>query len=64
MARCSTTCCGEREVTKLIALAGQVTEQCILYTALNGYVRRSELRVPRDTIAHIDPDLGHGRVYG
>jgi nicotinamidase-related amidase len=41
-----------------IVLAGQVTEQCILYSALDAYVRGFEVRIPRDAVAPIDPDLG------
>jgi nicotinamidase-related amidase len=41
-----------------IVLAGQVTEQCILYTALDAYIRHFHIRVPRDAVVHIDPDLG------
>jgi nicotinamidase-related amidase len=40
-----------------VVLAGQVTEQCILYSALDAYVRHLEVRIPRDGIAHIHPDL-------
>jgi nicotinamidase-related amidase len=40
-----------------IVLAGQVTEQCILYSALDAYVRHLEVRIPRDGVAHIHPDL-------
>jgi nicotinamidase-related amidase len=40
-----------------LVLAGQVTEQCILYTALDAYVRHFELLVPRDSVAHIHADL-------
>lgn len=40
-----------------IALAGQVTEQCILYSALDAYVRHFEVVVSRDTVAHIHADL-------
>ena len=39
-------------------LTGQVTEQCILYSALNAYVRHFEVIVPSDVVAHIDADLG------
>jgi nicotinamidase-related amidase len=39
-------------------LTGQVTEQCILYTALDAYVRHYDIRVPRDAVAHIDEELG------
>ncbi len=41
-----------------LILTGQVTEQCILYTALDAYVRHFELTVPSDAVAHIDADLG------
>ncbi len=40
-----------------IILIGQVTEQCILYSALDAYVRHYELAVPRDAVAHIHDDL-------
>ena len=40
-----------------IVLAGQVTEQCILYSALDAYVRRLKVSVARDGVAHIDADL-------
>jgi nicotinamidase-related amidase len=41
-----------------VILTGQVTEQCILYTALDAYVRHFEMIVPHDGVAHIDADLG------
>lgn len=41
-----------------IVLTGQVTEQCILYSALDGYVRHFEVVVARDAVAHVDADLG------
>ena len=41
-----------------IVLAGQVTEQCILYSALDAYVRGFGVRVARDAVAPIDPELG------
>jgi nicotinamidase-related amidase len=47
----------QREVDTLV-LAGQVTEQCILYSALDAYVRHFPLRVARDAVASIDPELG------
>ena len=40
-----------------IVLSGQVTEQCILYSALDGYVRHFEVAVPRDGVAHIHEHL-------
>lgn len=41
-----------------IVLTGQVTEQCVLYTALDAYIRHFHIRVPTDAVAHIDPELG------
>ena len=38
-------------------LSGQVTEQCILYSALDGYVRQFEVSVARDCVAHIHEPL-------
>ena len=43
-------------------LTGQVTEQCILYSALDAYVRHYEVRVVRDAVAHIDADLGQAAL--
>jgi nicotinamidase-related amidase len=40
-----------------IVLAGQATEQCILYTALDAYIRGYEMVVPPDAVAHIDAEL-------
>ena len=41
-----------------LVLVGQVTEQCILYSALDAYIRHFDVTVPRDAVAHIDPELG------
>jgi nicotinamidase-related amidase len=46
----------QQGVEKLI-LVGQVTEQCILYSALDAYIRHMEVVVPRDAVAHIHPEL-------
>jgi nicotinamidase-related amidase len=46
----------QKEIGHLV-LAGQVTEQCILYSALDAYVRHLEVSVPRDGVAHIHEDL-------
>jgi len=46
----------ERGIGRL-ALCGQVTEQCILYSALDAYVRRFEVAVVSDAVAHIDGEL-------
>jgi nicotinamidase-related amidase len=42
---------------KRIVLAGQVTEQCILYSALDAYVRHYAVAIPRDAVAHIHRHL-------
>lgn len=40
-----------------LVLAGQVTEQCVLYSALDAYVRHFQVVVPRNAVAHIHADL-------
>lgn len=45
-----------------VILAGQVTEQCILYSALDAYVRHYSVVVPNDAVAHIDADLGRAAL--
>jgi nicotinamidase-related amidase len=40
-----------------IVLVGQVTEQCILYSALDAYIRHFEVVVPPDAVAAIHPEL-------
>jgi nicotinamidase-related amidase len=40
-----------------IVLSGQVTEQCILYSALDAYIRGYDVVVPPDAVAHIDAEL-------
>lgn len=40
-----------------VVLTGQVTEQCILYTALDAYLRRFPLTVVRDGVVSIDAEL-------
>jgi nicotinamidase-related amidase len=47
----------QRDITNLI-LTGQVTEQCILYSALDAYVRHYSVCVPTDAVAPIDRELG------
>jgi nicotinamidase-related amidase len=44
------------DVERLV-LSGQVTEQCILYSALDAYIRGYEIVVPPDAVAHIDAEL-------
>jgi nicotinamidase-related amidase len=45
-----------------IVLTGQVTEQCILYSALDAYIRHIDVRVPRDAVAHIHEDLAEAAL--
>jgi nicotinamidase-related amidase len=40
-----------------VILTGQATEQCILYSALDAYVRHFRVTVPRDAVAHIHEHL-------
>ena len=47
---------GQEGVDRVV-LTGQVTEQCILYSALDAYIRHFDVRVPRDAVAHIHEDL-------
>ena len=46
----------QEEVDRVV-LVGQVTEQCILYSALDAYIRHFEVVVPRDAVAHNHEDL-------
>ncbi len=48
-------------ISRLI-IAGQVTEQCVLYSALDAYVRHYEVIVPRDAVAHIHQDLAEASL--
>ncbi len=52
----------QREEIDRIVLAGQVTEQCILYSALDGYVRHFDVVVPTDAVAHIDEELAQAAL--
>jgi nicotinamidase-related amidase len=52
---------GERGIDRIV-LAGQVTEQCILYSALDAYIRRLSVTIPRDAVAHIHPDLAEASL--
>jgi nicotinamidase-related amidase len=51
----------QREIGTVI-LTGQVTEQCILYSALDAYVRHYDVCVARDAVAPIDPELGEAAL--
>ena len=47
---------GQHEVDRVV-LIGQVTEQCVLYSALDAYIRHLDVVVPRDAVAHIHEHL-------
>jgi nicotinamidase-related amidase len=47
---------GQKEIDHLV-LVGQVTEQCILYSALDAYVRHFDVTVPPDAVACIHENL-------
>ncbi|MFF0072886.1 cysteine hydrolase family protein [Streptomyces sp. NPDC005494] len=40
-----------------VVLCGQVTEQCVLYSALDAHIRHLRVTVPDDAVAHIHEDL-------
>ncbi|MFD9318500.1 isochorismatase family cysteine hydrolase [Streptomyces sp. NPDC060053] len=40
-----------------LVLCGQVTEQCVLYSALDAHIHHLDVTVPRDAVAHIHADL-------
>jgi nicotinamidase-related amidase len=52
---------GQEGVGRLV-LTGQVTEQCIVYSALDAYIRHIEIAVPRDAVAHIHEDLAQAAL--
>jgi nicotinamidase-related amidase len=45
-----------------IVLIGQVTEQCILYSALDAYIRHFDVAVPRNAVAHIHEHLADASI--
>jgi nicotinamidase-related amidase len=45
-----------------IVICGQVTEQCILYSSLDAYLRGFEVAVPPDAVAHIHEDLAQAAL--
>jgi nicotinamidase-related amidase len=51
-----------QEEIERIVLTGQVTEQCILYSALDAYVRHFSVGVAEDAIAHIHPELAEAAL--
>ncbi|MFF7438076.1 isochorismatase family protein [Streptomyces sp. NPDC008122] len=47
---------GQLDVRRVV-LCGQVTEQCVLYSALDAHIRHLDVVVALDAVAHIDPGL-------
>ena len=45
-----------------VVLAGQVTEQCILYSALDAYIRHLQVVIPTDATACIHEDLAEASL--
>jgi len=45
-----------------VVLTGQVTEQCILYSALDAYVRHLDVVVASDAVAHIHSELAQAAL--
>ncbi|MER7999881.1 MULTISPECIES: isochorismatase family cysteine hydrolase [unclassified Streptomyces] len=48
--------------TERVILCGQVTEQCVLYSALDAHVRHLTVTVPEDAVAHIHDDLARAAL--
>jgi nicotinamidase-related amidase len=51
-----------QEEIECIVLTGQVTEQCILYSALDAYIRHLDVAVATDAVAHIYEDLAQAAL--
>ncbi|MEV7894352.1 isochorismatase family cysteine hydrolase [Streptomyces cyaneofuscatus] len=47
---------GQLEARRVV-LCGQVTEQCVLYSALDAHIRHIDVSVAPEALAHIDADL-------
>jgi nicotinamidase-related amidase len=45
-----------------VVMVGQVTEQCILYSALDAYIRHIGVVIPRDAVAQIHDDLAEAAL--
>ncbi len=45
-----------------MVLCGQVTEQCVLYSALDAHIRHLRVTVPRDAVAHIHRPLAEAAL--
>ncbi|WP_344362370.1 isochorismatase family cysteine hydrolase [Streptomyces gobitricini] len=45
-----------------LVLCGQVTEQCVLYSALDAHIRHIRVTVPTDAVAHIHESLAEAAL--
>ena len=45
------------EGVERLVIVGQVTEQCVCYSALDAYLRGYEVVIPTDAVAHIVPEF-------
>lgn len=45
-----------------LVLCGQVTEQCVLYSALDAHIRHLGLTIPEEGVAHIHADLAQAAL--
>jgi nicotinamidase-related amidase len=52
----------DREGIDHLVLVGQVTEQCILYSAEDAHLLHLDKTVPRDAVAHIFEDLAEASL--
>ena len=52
---------GQEDVDRVV-LIGQVTEQCVLYSALDAYIRHFQVAIPRDAVAHIHEHLAEASL--
>jgi nicotinamidase-related amidase len=52
----------QMQEVKRVVLCGQVTEQCIFYSALDAYLRGFEVEIPPDAVAHIVPEFAEAAL--
>ncbi|WP_037606190.1 isochorismatase family cysteine hydrolase [Streptacidiphilus rugosus] len=52
----------QQYAVRRLVLCGQVTEQCVLYSALDAHIRHYQVAVARDAVAHIHPDLARAAL--
>ena len=52
----------QTEKIERLVLAGQVTEQCVFYSALDANMRGYDIVVPTDAVAHIVPEFSEAAL--